>query len=195
MALRNSSTLTVDEYFALEEHDPETRYEYVDGTIYAMAGGSIDHGTISGNIYAILRDLLRGTPCRVFNSDLRVRISETRYFHPDVTVSCDPRNQGKNLQVESPRVIFEVLSPSTEVKDRGWKLRYYLSCPTVEAYLLVSQNSPRIELYTKEDATWFYTAFEAGDEVELRCLGVHFPLAEVYEDVTLPELSEEDERV
>lgn len=195
MALRNPSTLTVDEYLALEDRDPETRYEYVDGYIYAMAGGSINHGTITFNIHRTLWNLLRGTPCRVFNSDLKVRVSETRYFYPDVTVSCDPRNQGANLLVESPRVIVEVLSPSTEVKDRGWKLRYYLACPTVEAYLLVSQNFQRIELYYKKNTTWSYTAFEAGDEVELLCLGVHFPIEEVYEDVDLPELTEDDERV
>ncbi|MGH2506790.1 MAG: Uma2 family endonuclease [Ktedonobacteraceae bacterium] len=193
MALRNPSTITVEEYFALEENEPEARYEYVDGYIYAMSGGSINHGTIGFNIQRVLWNLLRGTPCRVFNSDLKVRISEMRYFHPDVTVSCDPRNQGKNLIVESPRVIFEVLSPSTEVKDRGQKLRDYLACPTVEAYLLVNQNVPRIEIYGKENATWYYDVFNAGDEVELPNLGIHFPIEEVYADVDFPEISEEDE--
>ncbi|MEO7021965.1 MAG: Uma2 family endonuclease [Ktedonobacteraceae bacterium] len=186
--------MTVEEYFDLEENDSEMRYEYVDGYVYAMAGGSIDHGTIGGNIFATLRNLLRGTPCRVFNSDLRVRISETRYFHPDVTVSCDPRNQtGKNQFVEAPRVVFEVLSPPTEARDRGRKMRQYLACPTVEEYLLVNQNAPRIEIYRKGNATWYYSAFEAGDEVELRSLGVHFPIEEVYVDVVLPEVSEEEE--
>ncbi|HEU5381794.1 MAG TPA: Uma2 family endonuclease [Ktedonobacteraceae bacterium] len=183
MALRQPSTMTVEEYFALEERDPETRYEYIDGYVYAMAGGSIDHGTIGGNIYAILKSLLRGTPCRVFNSDLRVRVSETCYFLPDVTVSCNPANRGKQQFLEDPRVVFEVLSPSTEARDRGLKLKYYLACPTIEEYVLVDPNTYRIEIYRKKKKSWDYTVFEAGEEIEILCLGVHFPIEEAYEDV------------
>src|SRR5215467_12130056 len=82
MALEHTATMSVAEYFRLEETNPDTRYEYLDGYVYMMAGGSANHATIGGNIYAILKSLLRGGPCRAYNSDMKVRASETRYFHP-----------------------------------------------------------------------------------------------------------------
>ena len=123
MALEHPHMMTVEEYFHLEETDTENRYEYIDGHVYMMAGGTFDHSTISGNIYSLLRGLLRGKPCRVYNSDIKVQISQKRYFHPDITVTCDPRDRGTGDLLQSPRVIFEVLSPSTEISDRTWKLR------------------------------------------------------------------------
>src|SRR6266702_122307 len=82
--------MTVEEYFQLEENDPDTRYEYIDGYVYALAGGTANHDTIKSNIQRILWNLLRGSKCRVYSSDMKVYISETRYFHPDVIVTCDP---------------------------------------------------------------------------------------------------------
>src|ERR1700730_13029680 len=183
MALEHTPTISVEEYFQLEENNPDTRYEYLDGYAYMMSGGSANHATISGNIYAILRSLLRGGPCRAYNSDMKVRVSETRYFHPDVTVSCDPRDRGTADLIQSPRLVVEVLSPSTEARDRGRKLQYYLACPSIEEYLLVDSRSMRIEIYRKEPNKWIYDAFEADDEVELASLGVRFPVVAAYEDV------------
>ena len=175
--------MSVEEYFLLEENNPDTRYEYLDGYAYLMSGGSANHATISGNIYAILKSLLRGGPCRAYNSDMKVRVSEKRYFHPDVTVSCDARDRGTADFIQSPLIVVEVLSPSTEAYDRGRKLQCYLACSTIEEYLLVDSRSMRIELYRKEQKKWMYDAFEAEDEVELASLGVHFPSIDVYEDI------------
>jgi len=183
MALEHTPTMSVEEYFELEENNPDTRYEYFDGYVYMMSGGSANHATISGNIYAILRNFLRGSPCLAYNSDMKVRVSEKRYFHPDVTVSCDPRDRGTAYFIQSPRLIVEVLSPSTEARDRGRKLQYYLACPSIEEYLLVDARSMRIEIYRKEQTKWIYDAFEADDEVELTSLGIRFPVAYAYEDV------------
>ena len=183
MALEHTPTMSIEEYFRLEENNPDTRYEYLDGYVYMMAGGSANHATISGNIYAILKSLLRGGPCRAYNSDMKVRVSENRYFHPDVTVSCDSRDRGTADFIQSPRLVVEVLSPSTEAFDRGRKLQCYTACPTIEEYLLVDPRSMRIEIYHKEQKKWTYDAFEAGDEVELASLGVHFPIIDAYEDV------------
>ena len=183
MALEHTPTMSVEEYFRLEENNPDTRYEYLDGYVYMMAGGSANHATIGGNIYAILRNLLRGGPCRAYNSDMKVRVSETRYFHPDVTVSCDVRDRGTADFIQSPRLVVEVLSPTTETFDRGGKLRCYTACPTIEEYLLVDPRSMRIEIYRKEQKKWIYDAFETGDEVELASLGLHFPVIDAYEDV------------
>jgi len=183
MASERTPTMSVEEYFELEENNPDTRYEYLDGYVYMMSGGSANHATISGNIYAILKSFLRGGPCRVYNSDMKVRVSEKRYFHPDVTVTCDPRDRGTADLIQSPRLVIEVLSPSTEARDRGRKLQCYLACPSIEEYLLVDTRSMRIEIYRKEQKKWVYDAFEAGDEVELITLSVRFPVADAYEDV------------
>ena len=183
MASERTPTMSVEEYFELEENNPDTRYEYLDGYVYMMSGGSANHATISGNIYTILKNFLRGGPCRVYNSDMKVRVSEKRYFHPDVTVTCDPRDRGTADLIQSPRLVIEVLSPSTEAHDRGRKLQCYLACPSIEEYLLVDTRSVRIEIYRKEQKKWVYDAFEADDEVELTTLGVHFPVIDAYEDV------------
>lgn len=183
MALEHTPTMSVEEYFALEENNPDTRYEYLDGYVYMMSGGSANHATISGNIHAILKSLLRGGPCRVYNSDMRVRVSEKRYFHPDVTVTCDTRDRGTTDLIQSPRVVFEVLSPSTETRDRGRKLQSYLAYPSVEEYLLVDFRTMRVEIYRKEQRKWTYDAFAADEEVVLTSLGVRFPVADAYEDV------------
>jgi len=176
-------TMTVEEYFLLEQNDPDTRYEYVDGYIYAMAGGSFNYDTIKSNIHRILWGLLRGGKCRVYSSDMRVYISKERYFHPDVTVTCDLRDRGRGDLVQSPRLVVEVLSPSTELKDRTWKLQNYTAHPSIEEYVLVSAQSMKMELYRKEQDKWVYYAFGGDDELDIECLGVHFPVAEAYEDI------------
>jgi Uma2 family endonuclease len=192
MALEHSQTMSVDEYFALEEQHPETRYEYVDGYVYMMAGGTINHDTIKANMERILWGLLRGSRCRTFSSDMRVFVSPTRYYHPDVTVGCDPRDRGTKKAVHSPRLVVEVLSPSTERTDRREKLRDYLACSTIEEYLLISSDSLRMELYRKEGKRSIYESFQANDEVEIACLGIHFPVTAAYEDVDFTEMEFEE---
>ena len=122
MASEHTPPMSVEEYFELEENNPDTRYEYLDGYVYMMSGGSANHATISGNIHAILRSLLHGGPCRAYNSDMsdmKVRVSEKRYSHPDVIVSCDPRDRGTVDLIQSPRLVVEVLSPGTEAQRPG----------------------------------------------------------------------------
>ena len=114
MAIEHPQSMTVEEYFQLEESDPDTRYEYMDGQIYAMAGGTANHDTIKSNMQRILWNLLRGSPCRVYSSDMKVFISEKRYFHPDVIVTCNPHDRGTVKAIQSPRLVVEVLSPGTE---------------------------------------------------------------------------------
>lgn len=109
MTLEHTPAMSVEEYFEIEENAPDVRYEYLDGYVYMMSGGSANHATISGNIYAILRSLLRGGPCRAYNSDMKVRVSEKRYFHPEVTVSCDPDDRGTTTLIANAYedVLFE----------------------------------------------------------------------------------------
>jgi Uma2 family endonuclease len=191
MALEHPHTMTVEEYFQLEEKDPDTRYEYVDGHVYAMAGGTANHDTIKSNMQRILWNLLRGSPCRVYSSDMKVFISETRYFHPDVIVTCDPRDRGIVQAIQSPRLVVEVLSPSTELTDRTWKLKNYRAHPTIEEYMLVDSKALKIEIYHKEQNKWIYDAFENNAEIALSSLGVHFPLSDAYIDVEFEDAAEE----
>ena len=135
----------------------------------------------------ILWNLLRGSKCRVYSSDMKVYISETRYFHPDVIVTCDPRDRGRIQAIQSPRLVVEVLSPTTELTDRTWKLKNYCAHPTIEEYVLVDSQSFKIESYHKENNKWIYEAFENTDEVPLYSLGVHFHFAEAYTDVEFEE--------
>ena len=184
MALEYRQTMSVQEYFALEERNPETRYEYIDGYVYMMAGGTVNHDTIKSNMERILWSLLRGSKCRTYSSDMRVFVSETHYYHPDVTVSCEPADrEGTKKMVQFPRLVVEVLSPTTETKDRREKLRDYTACSTLEEYLLVDSRSLRVEIYRKMGKKWLYEAFQPGDEIELASLDVHFPLMAAYEDV------------
>ena len=114
---------------------------------------------------------------------IKVYICKERYFHPDVTVTCDPHDRGVGDLLRSPRLVVEVLSPSTELRDRTWKLQNYTAHPTIEEYMLVSARSLEIELYRKEQNKWVYYAFTGNENIDLACLGVHFPLAAAYEDI------------
>ncbi len=147
MAIEHSQIMTVEEYFQLEESDPGTHYEYVDGHVYAMVGGTANHDTIKPNMQRILWSLLRGSTCRVYSSDMKVFISETRYFHHDVIVTCGPRDRGTVQAIQSPRLVVEVLSPSTELIDRTWKLQNYRTHPTVSRVL---NQRPDVSAETRE---------------------------------------------
>lgn len=180
-------TMSVEEYLAFDRSSIETRYEYLDGEVRMMAGGTLDHATICLNTATLLRGCLRGRSCRVFPSDARVRVSETRYVYPDVTVSCDVRGRGQSDIVLSPRLVVEVLSPSTERHDRVKKFRTYQQCPSIQEYLLVNTAYPAVELLRRErNNLWSYYVFGPEDEVELTSLDVRFRVADVYEDVTFP---------
>ena len=185
--------MTVEEYFQLEANDPETCYEYVDGHVYAVAEGTANHDTIKSNIHRILWDSLRGSSCRVYSSDMKVYVSESLYFHPDVTVTCDPRDRGTIQAIRSPRLVVEVLSPTTELRDRTWKLKNYRMHPTIQEYVLVDSQSFKLEIYYKENNKWVYEAFENGDEIALHSLDVRFPLADAYTDVEFEASSSPEE--
>ena len=181
------SLLSVEDYLQLDSNSFETRYEYVDGYVRMLSGGTANHATIGLNVASILRDLLRGSPCRAFNSDLRVQVSETRYFYPDVTVSCDERDRGQTDMIRSPRLVIEVLSTSTEAHDRGKKFSYYRQCPTIQEYVLINTEYPAVEVFRHEkNSLWTFHAFGPDDEVKLASIAVHFPVAAVYEDVEFP---------
>lgn len=189
-ALPLRPSMNIEEYLQLDKTSIEVRYEYINGHVTMLAGGTANHATIGANVISILHHLLRGGPCCVFTSDLRVQLSETRYVYPDVTISCDERDRGRVEKIQHPRLIVEILSPSTEAYDRGRKFAYYRQCPTIQEYVLIDSQHQDVEVYRREkNRFWTFHAFEPDDDVELVSLGVRFPIAAVYENVLF---SEED---
>ena len=187
-ALPNRSTMSVEDYLRLDSDTPETRYEYIDGHIRMLAGGTPDHAKISANIIGVLYGLLEGRSCSVYTSDVRVCLSETRYVYPDVSVSCDSQDQERGDMIYAPSLIVEVLSPGTEAYDRGRKLAYYRECPSIQEYMLVDSQLQSIEVFKRgKNKLWSYYAYGPGEEVELGGLGISFPLAKIYRNVTFSE--------
>lgn len=187
VALRHQPSMSVEDYLALDRQSVETSYEYIDGYVTMLAGGTLDHATIGANIISILRRLLRGSSCRVFTLDARVRLSKTRYVYPDVSVSCDEQDRGQSDTIQSPRLIVEVLSPATEAYDRGRKFGFYRECPTIQEYVLVDTQVPAVEVYRREkNDLWLLRTFHLDDEIDLLHLGIHFPIKDIYEDIVFP---------
>ena len=181
------SLMSVEEYLMLDRDSLDVRYEFIDGHVYMLAGGSADHSTICINMTSLLHSLLRGSPCRVYNSDMRVRLSETRYVYPDASVSCDSRDRGRIESMQYPRLVVEVLSPSTEASDRGRKFGYYRGCPTIEEYVMVDAQRQGVEVYRRaSENLWTLHPFVPDDQIELRSLGISFPISAVYENIELP---------
>lgn len=140
-----SNYITVEEWRELQRTSSDVKYEYLDGQIYAMAGGTLDHGRIGINVCSILTDKLeeKGSSCRVYNSDVAVRLSPRHYTLPDATVTCDEHDRGRVLEIQSPRVIVEVLSDSTELRDRGEKFQRSIRHPAVQESALLGLASLR----------------------------------------------------
>ncbi|HWS84022.1 MAG TPA: Uma2 family endonuclease [Ktedonobacteraceae bacterium] len=184
-----SNYMTVDEWRELQRTSHDVKYEYLDGQVYAMAGGTLNHGSMGINACSILRDKLeeKGSPCRVYNSDVAVRLSPGHFTLPDATVTCDERDRGRVLEIQSPRVILEVLSNSTEARDRGEKFRRSREHPSVQEYVLVSTKYQLVELYRRSSEGWVLHVYGPGETVELASLGISFPLAALYKYTDVPE--------
>ena len=165
----------------------DIRHEYVAGQVFAMAGAGEAHNRISLNIAFHLRAASRGTPCGVFISDMKVRVAaHEAFYYPDVVLTCDPHDR-ESLYKTSPCLIAEVLSPSTEIIDRREKLIAYRTLPSLRDYLLVAQDSRRVERFRRTEAgEWRHEILEDGD-LTFTCgdREVRLSVADLYEDVVL----------
>ncbi|MBE3559748.1 MAG: Uma2 family endonuclease [Ktedonobacteraceae bacterium] len=188
---------TPEEYWKLVEQFPSHKYEYVDGYVRMMTGGSVPHGEISLNIGAALREALRHSECHVYSSDVMVRLSEWRCYCPDVSVSCDPHDWTRTKAIEAPIVIVEVLSPSTRHIDTGEKLEAYRRFPTIQEILFADSYRRYVEHYHRlGQSRWEVTTYEnEQDVIYLPAIEVSLSLSEIYFKVYLEqeELLEEDE--
>jgi Uma2 family endonuclease len=203
MPLRKSR-FSIEEYLKLEQ-DSDERHEYQDGEVLAMAGGSPEHSFITANIVREAGNALKGTPCRVAESNLRIRIpSRPRYLYPDASIirgplQFDPED-AKRHSILNPRVIIEVLSPTTEGYDRGEKFTQYREIESFEEYILISQDRPNVEsLLRQPDGAWSIQNFTGRDATaKIRSLGVDVPMTEIYAGiewvVPAPDTSEADDQ-
>ena len=178
-----TARMTYAEYLAAEAV-AEVRHEYLNGDVWAMAGGTIEHGALALAVAGELRSALRGKPCRAFPSDVRVRIPETGLStYPDVTIVCgelETAPEDKDA-VTNPIVLVEVLSDSTEAYDRGAKAAHYRRIPSLREYVLVAQAEPRIEVQRRsEGGRWELLEARPGETIELASLGVRLDVAAVY---------------
>jgi Uma2 family endonuclease len=176
----------LDEYRAIEEK-AEGRSEYRDGEIVPMPGGSLKHSRISGNIFAFLKFINRDTQFEPINSDLRLWIPDFRRgLYPDVMVfDGEPQLNGNRTdEVLNPTLIVEVLSPSTADYDRESKFRMYRSIKSFSEYLLVEQDEPFVERYSKQTQGWLLSDFNNLEQsIPLESIGVELPIAEIYRGV------------
>ncbi|MBP5972894.1 Uma2 family endonuclease [Brasilonema sp. CT11] len=174
-----------DEYLQMEEHS-EIKHEYIDGYIYAMAGALDSHVTIAGNLFALLRNHVRGSGCRVYIADMKARIeSLNRYYYPDVMVTCDQRDQETPAYKKFPCLIVEVLSDSTEAFDRGDKFADYQTLETLQEYVLINTKRQRVECFRRNDeGLWVLQSYTAENKsFRLQSIKFEGMIAQLYEDV------------
>ena len=185
MQQKTISLITEAEYLELERHS-ETKNEYFQGEIFVMAGASECHNLIVSNLIIALGTQLRNKPCRVYPSDMRLKIEDAGlYTYPDVMLVCGEREFSDEKQdtLLNPDVITEVLSDSTEGYDRGAKFGFYRTLSSLREYLMISQNSQKMEKYTRNDAgQWVLTESDAEHPgILLESIDCELLLSEVYD--------------
>lgn len=187
MSTASPLRMTPEEFYAWEELQP-VKHQFYRGEIFAMAGTTSAHNQICMNIIHALRSQLKA-PCRPFGIDLMVHTADGLDTYPDVFIVCGPLEyeDNKNRVVTNPRVIFEVLSPSTEKYDRGLKFDHYKSIPALQEYLLVSQDRVAVDQFTRAENGWLAQDARSLDEsIVLACQGVALRLQDIYENIEIP---------
>lgn len=176
--------MTADEFLAFQAEAVE-KYELYQGEIFAMAGARQLHEDIAGSLYFQLYGALRGAPRKVHKGDTLVAVSEDTAFYPDLVVFCDPRDMGQeHMKVRHPKVIVEVLSPSTADWDRGGKFDAYRELGSLEQYVVVHSERDAVDLYTRQDdGAWRLTRHLSGEGVPLSALELEVPVDQIYEGV------------
>lgn len=180
-----SQKMTAEAYLEWEEKQ-EFRHEYIDGEIIAMTGGSLPHNDIALNFYRALYPHVRQRGCRFNVSDAKVQARKnSRYFYPDLVVSCDPDDLKSREFIQNPKVIVEVLSPGTANYDRTKKLKYYRQIPSLQEYVLVDSEEIVVEVYRRgEGKMWLYYEYEAGEAIALESIEFECAIELLYEGVS-----------
>jgi Uma2 family endonuclease len=181
---------TPEEYFQWEEGQ-QLRHEYVNGEVYAMSGGTINHSKIASNLNFILKSHLRGGGCQILTSDARVNIVQSNdYVYPDLSVTCDDRDRAAIQAIKYPCLVVEILSPSTANYDRGDKFRMYRRNPSLRDYLLIDTEKIAIDLYRHNElGNWEIVNYQAKDLIELESINLSCLIEDIYEDIVFEALS------
>ena len=180
MSLKKTDIFTSEaEYLHEEHHHAEFKNEYVDGQIYAMVGASANHNCLAGNLFALIKSHLKGSPCNVFQSDFKVKVG-TKYFYPDVLVRCDKKAK---FYTEEPTIIVEIISPSTAKYDRTFKTAVYQQIPSLIEYVIVEQDKCLVGVYHRRNKVWNRTVYGLGNDVHFNSIGLTLSVEEIYTDV------------
>jgi Uma2 family endonuclease len=185
IALSNYNNLTPEEYLQFEEKSP-IKHEYIEGQIYAMAGTTDIHNIIGLNFTFIIRNHLRGSDCRVYFADVKVRLEKRNHFYyPDIIVTCDDRDRETATYKRFPKLIIEVLSDSTEAFDRGDKFNDYQTLESLQEYVLVNSKHQRVETFRRgEQGLWILQTYQQ-ESFSLQSINLTASFQDLYEDVTL----------
>lgn len=179
--------MTLDEYLAFEARSP-IRHEYIAGEVFAMSGATTRHNLITLNLARHLHGIVGNRPCRVFASEVKLRVAD-RVYYPDVMLVCG-RAASADLIIEEPLLVVEVTSPSTRGTDRREKLEAYRRVPSLGAYLIVDQRRRHVVAHARGPASdWLRQEFAGGESVSLPMLDARLPLDAIYEGIELPPLA------
>ncbi|MDQ2715673.1 MAG: Uma2 family endonuclease [Chloroflexota bacterium] len=179
--------ITVDNYLKIDRTS-DKRHEYIDGYAYAIAGRTVAHMRIAANMFMLLDEQLgEQGPCHAYSSDIRVQLSQARYVYLDVTISCDVADwREKGEIVRSPRLVVEVLSPTTELYDRGKKFTYYQEYTSVQEYALIGSQRQVVEVFRRTGKKWTYQRYGPAHTIELESLDIQLPISAIYARVRVP---------
>jgi Uma2 family endonuclease len=183
--LAEATHLNLEEYLAGEEA-ADVKHEYIAGEVFAMAGATDEHVTIAGNVFALLRSHVRGTPCRVYMADMKLLVATQtteNVFYPDVFATCSPTDASERKLKREPTLIIEVLSESTEAYDRGAKFAHYRQLETLREYVLIDSRSRSIEVFRRCDQGWLLCPVAPDESLLLESLEFSCDQDAVYEDV------------
>jgi Uma2 family endonuclease len=187
--------MTVEEYLGAEESQPFRR-EYVDGRVFAMTGATAAHNAICTNLLSLVHAHLRGTGCRAYANDMKVKIeSINSFYYPDILVTCEPFSP-KAIFTTAPVLIVEILSPSTKHIDRREKVAAYKQISGLKEYLIISQNKHRVEMFQRgDDDIWQMMVVEGNERLLLKSLSptLELPLTSIYEGLGIPNMVREEE--
>lgn len=178
--------MTVEQYLAFEA-ESEFRHEYIDGEIFPMTGGTMNHDVIVVNVTSALLAQLASSDCRIFTSNMRVRVSPTRYVYPDLSAVCGDVETGNGTTtLLNPIFVLKVISPSSTERDRITKLELYSAVPSIRGYLILDQERVFAEWHTRRESDWRQRQFDnLEDEIALEPLGCRLTLSQVYRGVSL----------
>lgn len=181
--LQKNVTITPEEYLEGEKYS-ETRHEYVNGKVYAMVGASKAHNLIAINLVTLLHNHLRGTRCKAFVSDMKVRVDNC-FYYPDLLVACDIEKQPE-YYCEQPVLVVEILSPNTRQRDELDKRIAYQSQASLKEYVLIAQDKMEVRIFRRTAEGWDLETCNRGDDVRLTSIELAMPIGEIYEDIYSP---------